>query len=86
VCLGRSATDPSPQSTDMLQIVGIFIVLWGLGVSTICGYIGRNIASRAGVPANAGLVLGMTLGPAGLAVLSSAIRRSSIRGIPYRVS
>jgi hypothetical protein len=70
----------------MLQIIGIFIVLWGLGFSVICGYIGRIIATKAGVPANAGLVLGMTLGPAGLAILSSAIRRSSIRGTPYRVS
>lgn len=67
-------------------MVGIFIVLWGLGVSVICGYIGRSIATRAGVPANAGLALGMTLGPAGLAILSSAIRRSSIRGTPYRVT
>ncbi len=70
----------------MLQIVGIIVVLWGLGFSVICGYIGRNIATRAGVPPNAGLALGMTLGPAGLAILSSAIRRSSIRGTPYRVT
>jgi len=70
----------------MLQIVGIGIVLWGLAVSIVCGYIGRNIAVRAGVSANAGFVMGMTLGPAGLAILSSAIRRGSIRGVPYRVS
>lgn len=69
----------------MLQIVGIFIIVWGLGVSVICGYIGRGIATRAGVSSNAGFALGMTLGPAGLAILSSAIRRGSVRGTPYRV-
>jgi len=76
----------SHQSTEMLQIVGIGIVLWGLGGSVTCGYIGRSIATRAGVSVNAGFVMGMTLGPAGLAILSSAIRRGSSRGIPYRVS
>lgn len=70
----------------MLQIVGVGVVLWGLGGSVICGYIGRSIAEKAGVPPSAGLALGMTLGPAGLAILSSAIRRGSVRGIPYRVS
>jgi hypothetical protein len=70
----------------MLQIVGVGIVLWGLGGSVICGYIGRSIAERAGVNPNAGLALGMTLGPAGVAVLSWAIRRGSVRGRPYRVS
>ncbi len=74
------------RSTDMLQIVGIFIVLWGFGVSLICGYIGRGIASKAGVPSSSGFALGLTLGPAGLAILSSAIRRGSVRGIPYRVT
>lgn len=70
----------------MLQIVGIGIVFWGLAVSVVCGFVGRSIATRAGVSASAGFVMGMTLGPAGLAILSSAIRRGSSRGAPYRVS
>ena len=70
----------------MLQIVGILIVMWGMGISFVFGYVGRRIAVKAGVPPNAGFALGLTLGPAGLAILSSAIRRGSVRGTPYRVT
>lgn len=69
----------------MLEIVGLLLVLWGLGISIVCGLIGRSIARRAGTVPNAGFALGMTLGPVGVAILSSAIRRASNRGQPYRV-
>lgn len=70
----------------MLAFIGLVLVSWGIGVSVICGYIGKQVAARASVSPTAGQILGMTLGPAGIAILSSAIRRGTVRGTPYRVS